>query len=284
MDRRERELRAELRRAFGWHPIFTAFAAALVLMCAGVLLAWVLLPLSKEWWVSIFDLLGFLALMFVVDTTSDVMASRSRLRKLWTLETTKTIEDLNSISWKRFGLLVAAVLNRNNVRVDDTLTGASAVETLVYYNGKGRHAVACIQCGTRKIDAQAIREFHLALPVAHAKGGGIVVAAGEFADGARTFAESRSIRLIDGEELLAMIRAMNDVAPAVPHVTPVWIGSGMECIRRSPAPLTCPKCGIPMVVRAGRAGINGGRTFFGCPNFPECREICDEFHKSSLYE
>lgn len=32
---------------------------------------------------------------------------------------------------------------------------------------------------------------------------------------------------------------------------------------------TCPKCGVPMVVRSGPYG-----KFYGCPNFPRCREKC----------
>jgi hypothetical protein len=33
------------------------------------------------------------------------------------------------------------------------------------------------------------------------------------------------------------------------------------------APL-CPKCGVPLVIRSGKRG-----TFYGCSNFPKCREI-----------
>jgi len=35
----------------------------------------------------------------------------------------------------------------------------------------------------------------------------------------------------------------------------------------------CPKCGIPMVQRVARQGSNAGNSFYGCPNFPKCREI-----------
>lgn len=38
------------------------------------------------------------------------------------------------------------------------------------------------------------------------------------------------------------------------------------------APL-CPKCGIPMVRRVARSGRNAGRPFWGCANYPQCREI-----------
>ncbi len=34
----------------------------------------------------------------------------------------------------------------------------------------------------------------------------------------------------------------------------------------------CPKCGVPMVERTAKRGKYQGQTFYGCPNFPRCRE------------
>lgn len=35
----------------------------------------------------------------------------------------------------------------------------------------------------------------------------------------------------------------------------------------------CPKCGVPMVMREAKKGSNAGSSFFGCPNYPRCKEI-----------
>ncbi len=35
----------------------------------------------------------------------------------------------------------------------------------------------------------------------------------------------------------------------------------------------CPKCSIPMVKRKATRGANAGKEFYGCPNYPKCREI-----------
>lgn len=40
----------------------------------------------------------------------------------------------------------------------------------------------------------------------------------------------------------------------------------------SPAPL-CPKCGIPMVLRTVAQGEHKGKQFYGCQNYPRCREM-----------
>ena len=39
-----------------------------------------------------------------------------------------------------------------------------------------------------------------------------------------------------------------------------------------PVPL-CPKCGIPMVLRTVKQGRYKGRQFYGCQNYPRCREV-----------
>jgi len=35
----------------------------------------------------------------------------------------------------------------------------------------------------------------------------------------------------------------------------------------------CPKCGIPMLRRTAKRGSTPGQEFWGCPNYPSCREI-----------
>jgi hypothetical protein len=35
----------------------------------------------------------------------------------------------------------------------------------------------------------------------------------------------------------------------------------------------CPKCGVSMVLREAKHGSNKGRSFYGCPNYPRCRQI-----------
>jgi ssDNA-binding Zn-finger/Zn-ribbon topoisomerase 1 len=37
--------------------------------------------------------------------------------------------------------------------------------------------------------------------------------------------------------------------------------------------VNCPKCGVPMLKRKSTKGENAGKEFYGCPNFPKCREI-----------
>ncbi len=35
----------------------------------------------------------------------------------------------------------------------------------------------------------------------------------------------------------------------------------------------CPKCGVQMVLRTAQRGPRQGQQFYGCPNYPQCREL-----------
>lgn len=40
-----------------------------------------------------------------------------------------------------------------------------------------------------------------------------------------------------------------------------------------PEPPRCPECSSPMVLRSAKSGPSQGKQFWGCVNFPRCREI-----------
>lgn len=65
-------------------------------------------------------------------------------------------------------------------------------------------------------------------------------------------------------ELAALLEPHLSVGP-VATPTPVF-APGRE-------PPVCPKCGISMVERVAKKGPNAGKTFFGCSNYPKCREF-----------
>ncbi len=54
---------------------------------------------------------------------------------------------------------------------------------------------------------------------------------------------------------------------AAPHPPTPALG-----VQASAAP-HCRRCGIPMVLRTARQGATAGNQFYGCPNFPRCREV-----------
>jgi len=44
-------------------------------------------------------------------------------------------------------------------------------------------------------------------------------------------------------------------------------------VRDTPSAPACPKCGATMLLRTAKTGANAGGKFWGCPNFPRCRNV-----------
>lgn len=65
-------------------------------------------------------------------------------------------------------------------------------------------------------------------------------------------------------QLAAQLAAHLEGQPASSMAAPV------AAPRQSPL---CPKCGIPMVSRTASKGKNAGKQFWGCSNYPRCREV-----------
>ena len=61
--------------------------------------------------------------------------------------------------------------------------------------------------------------------------------------------------------------------PIVPIANPGMAGSkpSSGTSETSIDPL-CPKCDVPMVLRTSSRGERTGQQFYGCPNYPKCRE------------
>jgi len=83
----------------------------------------------------------------------------------------------------------------------------------------------------------------------------------------------------DAKLPLVRVRASRTYNPheIVSSIEPYLVPSSVH--QRSPAePIEdgkpqCPKCGVPMVLRHATQGKHAGRPFFGCPNYPRCREL-----------
>lgn len=70
-----------------------------------------------------------------------------------------------------------------------------------------------------------------------------------------------------------------DVEQLAAKLLPVVQGTLTSVVRyaslASTSQPTCPKCGVPMVKRTANRGGQAGKSFFGCPNFPRCRETTE---------
>ncbi len=63
------------------------------------------------------------------------------------------------------------------------------------------------------------------------------------------------------QEVAVRVEPLLQPAPAAP-----------EAPQSDPIPL-CPKCGVAMVLRVATRGRRQGMRFYGCPNYPRCRQM-----------
>jgi hypothetical protein len=80
-----------------------------------------------------------------------------------------------------------------------------------------------------------------------------------------------SLRMLS-ELLSPYLPPVMDTAAPVAIVSPAPAASPETPNAPGSIPL-CPKCGIPMVVRTVKGGEHQGKQFYGCPNYPKCREM-----------
>ena len=56
-------------------------------------------------------------------------------------------------------------------------------------------------------------------------------------------------------------------------ISPSTAPSQPDIVKQESSTPICPKCGIPMVLRTVSQGEHKGKQFYGCQNYPRCREM-----------
>jgi restriction system protein len=167
---------------------------------------------------------------------------------------------IEGISWHEFEMLVGEWFRRNGYSVRETNTGPDGGVDLALTRDGETYLVQCKQWKAHKVGVNIVRE-HLGVMVSQGAAGGFIVTSGVFTEEARRFAETSSIRLIDGDRLAAMIKS----AKANTSLSPLSKPEARSAM------VTCPACGADMVERKATRGTNAGGTFWGCSRYPKCR-------------
>jgi len=185
------------------------------------------------------------------------------------VERSDSASALNEMSWQEFEMLVGEAYRRKGYSVNETGGGgADGGVDLVLRKEGDKFLVQCKQWKAFKVGVTTIRELY-GVMAAESAVGGFVVTSGVFTQEAKSFANGKSIYLIDGSELTAMIRQVQGQPQAATAM-------GQRTYQSTPAASAtpdCPKCGSAMVKRTAKKGSNAGNTFWGCTNYPQCRGI-----------
>ncbi|WDK00482.1 restriction endonuclease [Xanthomonas campestris] len=196
---------------------------------------------------------------------------RTRSRRRF-LETRTTLESLAAGGWRQFEQLVGEAFRRQGYSVEETgLGGADGGIDLILRKDGRRTLVQCKQWKRQQVGVSVVREMFGLL--AHHQAHAVKIACiGTYTKDAERFAKGKPIELIGGEQLLDMIRAVQQQAAAWPTVTsariePVFASADSSTAAAVAAP-SCPRCSSALVQRTNR---RTGENFLGCIQFPKCR-------------
>lgn len=212
---------------------------------------------------------AFIIAIFLFLIAGISMLRRWKISRM--LETQASVETLREIPWKRFEDLIAEAYRRQGYKVEENF-GAGAdggVDLRLGRDGK----VTLVQCkqwpSGRPLSVQKVRELYGVMHAEKASGAKFV-ATTTFTSEAVNFAQDKPIELVDGSQLLVLLRDVQTSGkisiPASVHtqeVTP-------DCLR----------CGGAMVQRTARHGANAGSEFWGCTNYPKCRGTRESISKN----
>lgn len=184
-------------------------------------------------------------------------------------ETQTGLDSLRAMDWKAFELLVGEAFRRQGYTVVETgQGGADGGFDLVLHKNGSLALVQCKQWRKRQVTVNVVREMFGLLAHYHADAV-IIVSCGDYTADARHFAHDKPMALITGNDLLAMVRAVQTAPSPSPELemSHAASASGTEPTIDANAP-TCPTCGAAMVHRKNR---RTQARFWGCATYPSCR-------------
>jgi restriction system protein len=191
-------------------------------------------------------------------------ARRSRSASLLNHVQNDSTFDVSTLSWQEFEQLVGEGFRYRGFQVSDR-GGASpdGGVDLVMARGYERFLVQCKQWRAKSVGVSVVRELY-GVMAAERVAGGYVVTSGTFTRDAKGFASGRNIELVDGKGLDALLwdGKRSRSAVAVTQVAASVV----------PSKPLCPSCKTPMVFRTAKQGSRKGSSFWGCAQYPKCRQ------------
>ena len=208
-------------------------------------------------------------LPILISATAVVSAVKEN-RARTTLRKIKTLEDIKEVPWQEFERLTATYYRELGYDVKHTGKAGpdGGIDLRLSKNAKCT-LVQCKRFTGRSIGVQSIREF-FGVVVAAGADKGIFVTTSDFTPDAMAFGLSEaSLELITGLRFAQMVRQLRAEPVPFPSSTAYAAQAEPAPIIQSTAPC-CPLCASHMVIKKAKRGLNEGKLFWGCPQFPTC--------------
>lgn len=169
---------------------------------------------------------------------------------------------LAQMEWRRFELLCERLWTLRGWPTRATAYGADGgVDLLIDSTNStsGLDAIGQCKCyGSKPVGIEPVRALW-GCRDDHSVSKAVFFALSGFTDACHAFAKNKNYQLISGEQLLEMIKALPE------QVQADLLAEITQGDFRTP---TCATCGIKMIARKSKIK---GEQFFGCANFPRCR-------------
>lgn len=201
--------------------------------------------------------LALVSLIFLLPAAFSAFES---IRKRRLLDQQSGIETIRSLPWKEFEELLAEAYRRQGYSVkENSSTGTDGGVDLIIRKNGNFFLVQCKQWRTFKVGVKVVREM-FGLLTDKGANGVIIVTSGMFTQEARNFATGKPIDLVEGNQLMDLVRnVQTNPAAAVANA------------ERQPSLKRCSQCGGNLVIREARRSDQAGSKFWGCSGFPKCR-------------
>ena len=171
---------------------------------------------------------------------------------------------LNELEWKRFEEVVSEYYTLLGYRSEVTRMGADGgVDVILYQQGVETPAII-VQCKSwsQKVGVKAIREL-FGVMAADQIGYGVFATTSSYTQEAIDWADGKRLQLLSGEDLVSAFNQLPEdqrtyllqFATFEDYSTP-----------------TCPSCNKKMVKRTASKGKSAGSSFWGCSNYPRCKQ------------
>lgn len=203
--------------------------------------------------------IGFVVILILISLKSFFRGFTTKRN----LEAQSGIDSLKSLHWKEFENLMGEIFRREGYCVDEKLGGGADGGVDLVLRQDGRRTLVQCKLRTRgSVGVPIVRELFGSMAAERAHSG-ILVTTSEFTGEVHRFAADKPIRLIDGPELLILVRSVQRLPSRTLEGRTVAL---------NPARPDCPACGSPMILRTARKGANAGNQFWGCSTYPKCQK------------
>lgn len=173
-----------------------------------------------------------------------------------------SLDLIRDLEWKRFEDVCQQFYEKKGIRSETTALGPDGgIDIRLFQDDSGRPTsiVQCKAWGERFVGVKPVREL-LGVMTHERIGKAFFMTSGSYSDEAKSVAEANRITLIDGTMLLMMIQRL------AAEERESLLALATEGDFKTP---TCPTCGVKMKAVRGKAGRTD---FWGCRNYPRCRQ------------